>query len=212
MNHETMTVHKALAELKTLDARISKAIRQGIYVTCNRHSNQKIGGVNIAAYCDEMKSHYDSVAAMILRRNALKRAVVLSNARTEVEIAGQKYTVAEAIDMKNHGLDGDVLLVSTMEAQFASAQQEIERNSGEALQSKAESYVTGLYGGKDKVNGDEAKEQMKAYIAANTYDLVDPLNIKETMKAINDHVSAFMAEVDGALSVSNALTNIEISY
>ena len=177
MTHEKMTVHKALAELKTMDARIEKEIHRGIYVTFNRHSNQKINGVSIGAFCDDMKSHYNSVAALILRRNALKRAVVLSNARTEVEIAGQKYTVAEAIDMKNHGIENEVDLISVMESQFAGIQKEIARNSGEALQQKAENYVTGLYGGKDKVDGDEAKEQMKAYIAANTYDLIDPLNM-----------------------------------
>lgn len=213
MIHEEMTVHKALAELKTLDSRIQKAVRQGVYVTCKRHSDTKISGVNVSDYCTKtMQAGYDSAVDLIRRRNAIKRAVVLSNAKTEVVVAGERYTVAEAIDMKNHGLDGDVLLLSTMESQYAAVVHNINQNSGDILQKKAENYVAGMFGGKDKVDGEEAKKQMADYITANTYEQVDPLRIQDKIKALDEHISAFMAEVDGALSTSNALTTIEINY
>ena len=40
---ETMTIYKALSELKTLDARISNAM-DNTFVVSNKHSNAKIGG------------------------------------------------------------------------------------------------------------------------------------------------------------------------
>ena len=47
MTTEKMTVHKALCELKTLDARIQKSIQQGTFVFANKHSNNKVAGVSI---------------------------------------------------------------------------------------------------------------------------------------------------------------------
>ena len=44
MTTETMTIHKALAELKTIDARIHSAIESSLPCVANKHSNVKIGG------------------------------------------------------------------------------------------------------------------------------------------------------------------------
>lgn len=53
MTTEKMTVHKALCELKTLDARIQKSIQQGTFVFANKHSNNKVAGVSIGTYSEE---------------------------------------------------------------------------------------------------------------------------------------------------------------
>lgn len=50
MTKETMTVHRALAELKLLDDRIKKAVADGIYCVANKHSNDKLGGISIEEY------------------------------------------------------------------------------------------------------------------------------------------------------------------
>ena len=55
MTTEKMTVHKALAELKLLDDRIEKAIKEGVYCVANKHSNDKIGGVPIDEYIKIMQ-------------------------------------------------------------------------------------------------------------------------------------------------------------
>lgn len=104
MTTEKMTIHKALCELKTLDARITKSIGETEYVFANKHSNDKVNGMTVAAYCDEIKSGYQRVTDLIKRRDAIKRAVVLSNAVTKVTVGGKEYTVAEAIEMKNRGV------------------------------------------------------------------------------------------------------------
>ena len=69
MTHEKMTVHKALCELKTLDARITKAIQGSTYVFANKHSNAKVSGKTISAYSDEVKSAYQSACDLIARRD-----------------------------------------------------------------------------------------------------------------------------------------------
>ena len=99
MNKERLTVHRALAELKTIDSRITKAINTSKFVIANKHSNEKIDGKPISEVRENMKSAYQKVTDLIARRNAIKRAVVLSNANTNVVVNGVTYTVAEAIDM-----------------------------------------------------------------------------------------------------------------
>lgn len=43
-------------------------------------------------------------------------------------------------------------------------------------------------------------------------ELVDPINVLKQMELLNEEITAFEANVDAALSVSNALTKIEINY
>lgn len=212
MNTEKMTVHRALAELKTLDARIQKAISVGCYCFANKHSNTKVNGIDINEFVENMKDNYKSIKTLINRRNAMKKAVVLSNAVTEVEIAGVKYRVAEAIEMKNHGMDNYQILVNAIARNRAVAQEAIDKYNGDILEKKADDYVVGLYGSKEKATGIEAEATRKAYIEANTYDFIDPLDIVSVQNKLEETIANFNAEVDAALSVSNAITEIEFTY
>ena len=58
MTHEQMTVHKALAELKTIDSRIAKAMDNAHYVVAIKHSAQKINGMTVGEFIENMKSDY----------------------------------------------------------------------------------------------------------------------------------------------------------
>ena len=66
MTTETMTIHQALVELKTLDKRIGAAIRETEYVVANKHSNRKIGGVDVSEFSEKVKSHYQKVIDLML--------------------------------------------------------------------------------------------------------------------------------------------------
>lgn len=213
MTNERMTVHKALAELKIIDSRIVDAIASGTFVVANKHSNEKIGGIAIDKYQQVMQGYYDKATDLIKRRNAIKRAVVLSNASAKVKINDNEYTVAEAIDMKNNGVEMDKLLLDTLTKQYNKAQAEILKQNGTDLEKRAEQYVTGLYGSREgKVNTDDFEKTKKDFLTANSYELVDPIKILDKMNALEDKIAKFTAEVDAALSCSNAITEIEINY
>lgn len=212
MTTEKMNVHKALAELKILDDRIVKAINNVEVCLANKHSNTKIKGVDIEVYTTIMKSSYDKASDLIKRREAIKRAVVLSNAVTKVTIADKEYTVAEAIEMKNHGMDFKKLLRQQMKKQYDIAMAQITTKNIE-LEDKAEAYVIGLYGNKEsKTSNDEFTKTREAYIEAQTMELVDPVGVLKAMEDLETEIAEFSAEVDAALSVSNSLTEIEITY
>lgn len=212
MNTETMTVHRALAELKTLDARISDKIDDTTFCVANRNSNKKINGVNVDKAAEQMKSDYQSITNLIRRRDAMKRAVVLSNAKTEVEIGGRTYTVAEAIEMKNHGIENKKYLLTAMKHQYDKSKAEVNKRNGDELDRKTEAFLESMYGSKDKVQNEDMERARKEYVDNNTYALVDPIQAKKTIDTLAEEIATFTAEVDAALSVSNSITNVEFSY
>lgn len=214
MTTEKMTVHKALAELKLLDDRIKKAITDGgFFCVSNKHSNEKIDGVPLDEYIKTMQGNYDKAVDLINRRKAIKRAVVLSNAVTKVTVADVEYTVAETIEMKNHGIEFDALLMAYMRKHYDSAQMQIKRENGKDLEERADQYVTGIYGQKEgKANTADIEKVRSDFLEANQYDLIDPLNVLEKIDNLERKINDFMAGVDSALSVSNALTEITIEY
>lgn len=217
MTQEKMTVHKALAELKNMDDRISKAIRSATYVLAVKHSAEKINGVKVNDFKNQMRSGYQKVADLIKRRDAMKRAVVLSNATTKVKIGDKEMTIAEAIEAKNHGMEFKSELLRVMSNAYTNAQNELTRNGGEALEKKAEQYVLAVIAAQPKdskmsVDSDAMKTLRQTYIENNTYDLLDPLDIAKVVEALDAEINEFNAEVDAALSCSNALTVIEFEY
>ena len=217
MNTEKMTIHKALAELKTMDDRINKTIRSTSYVLAAKHSAEKINGVKVNNFKEQMRSGYQKVTDLIKRRDAMKRAVVLSNATTKVKIGDDEYTVAEAIEMKNHGMEFRSALLRQMNSDYIAAQNDLARNGGEALEKKSEQYVLAVIAAQPKdskmsADSDVMKGLRQTYIENNTYDLIDPLDITKVMEALDAEINEFNAEVDAALSVSNALTVIEFEY
>lgn len=210
---EKMSVHKALAELKVIEDRIEKAIDDGVFCIANKHSNDKIKGVPVADYVKVMQGGYDKATDLINRRNAIKRAVVLSNAVTKVTIDGVEYTVAEAIEMKNHGIEWHRCLLTKLQTQYKKAQAEILKQNGDDLEKRAEQYVIGIYGSKEgKVNTDDFEKTKKAFLESQSYELVDPIKILDKINALEEKIAAFTADVDAILSVSNAITEIEVEY
>ena len=217
MTNEKMTIHRALAELKTMDDRISKAIDSVTYVMAVKHSAEKINGVPVAEFKENIKSGYQKVCSLMARRDAMKRAVVLSNATTKVTVAGKEYTVAEAIEQKNHGMEFKKYLRNKLVSQQRTAQANLDANSGEALEKKAEQYVLYVIGAQPKdskmsVDSEAMKALRKTYIENNTYDLIDPIGVTKVMENLLDEINEFETEVDAALSVSNAVTVIEFEY
>jgi len=211
-NTEQMTVHKALSELKIIGGRIDNVIEETTFVIANRHSNSKIHGVDIKEFVKTMKAKHQSIRDLIKRRDALKRAVVSSNAITKVTIAGMEFTVAEAIEMKNTGISYKEDLVSSMREQYDDAINKCAREN-DLLARKADEYIMGMYQSKDitKMSEDMQKARTE-YITQNTYELVESVKILEEIENLDEEIAGFASEVDSVLSVSNALTTITISY
>ena len=209
---EQMTIHKALCELKTLDARIGGATADLELVVPNKHTNSKIGGIAIGEFAKQAIADFQSAKTLINRRNAIKQAVTRSNATTKVTIGGEEYTVAEAIDMKTNGIGYLQSLRDKLAKQLATAKKRCDMEN-DRLEDRADEYIRTLYGGSDLKNmGDEVKKVREDFIASQTFELVDPINADKELKALDDKIAEFLSDVDSALSVSNALTSVDVEY
>jgi len=97
MTTETMTIHRALVELKTIDTRISKEIRSASFCTSAKHGTKKIEGVAVDDYVGAATAAMDKITDLINRRNAIKSAVSKSNAITVVTVGDKTYTDRKSV-------------------------------------------------------------------------------------------------------------------
>lgn len=210
---ETMSIHKALCELKVIGDRIEKTMGKVPFVLANEHANRKIQGIPIEEFIAQIKSAHQSTVDLIARREAIKCAVVKSNAVTKVTVAGKEYTVAEAIEMKNHGMDFIRMLKTKLSSELDRAKRLAEMANGQNLENRADGYIKNLYGTTDMKNlTEEANAARKTFIEQHTTELVDPLKAADMVTALENQFYDFMSEVDAALSVSNSLAEITITY
>ena len=213
MTTETMNVHQALAELKTMEKRITTAIREQEWVVANKHSNTKIGGVSIEEWKAAVKAQHQKVMDLIRRRDAIKRAVVNSNAVTKLMVAGVEYTVAEAIDRKNNGTQFLAMLAQRIAHDHTMAKTNADRANGPELDRRADEHVRIMIGNGDMKGATaEAQRVRKEFIEAQTTELVDPIGAVKIIAELDEEVSSFLTNVDAALSVSNAVTSITLEY
>lgn len=210
MNKETMNIHKALCELKILDDRINRAVDDCRYVGVTKIVSKRVGSQTVEAFSESVKDGYKSAMDLIKRRQAIKTAVVKSNATTTVVIGGNTYTIAEAIEMKNHGLDGEKRMLRYMVSRLAEAEALINRTRSD-LESRADAFIRDQTGSKESKTEDLLKMRQD-YIAMQDVELVDPLHIREIIKTLDEKINTFMSEVDSALQTSNANTEITIEY
>ena len=213
MTVETMNVHQALCELKTLDKRITAAIRESQWVITCKHSSTKVSGVDVKEWKDTTKANYQKAMDLIRRRDAIKRAVVNSNAVTKVTVAGVEYTVAEAIDRKNHGVAFLEMLAQRLAYDLTNAKAKAERENGMDLERRADDHVRIMIGNSDMKGATaEAQRLRREFIEAQTTELIDPIGAQKMIEELDKETSEFLMNVDAALSVSNAVTNIVVEY
>ena len=115
--------------------------------------------------------------------------------------------------MKNHGIPMQQKLLDKLVRDNRAARRQADENNGEYLEMRADEYVKYLYGSVDMKGASEEVKKVRAdFIAAQTMELVDPINIDAEMKRLEETISGFTVEIDAALSVSNALTEITVEY
>lgn len=205
---QTMSIHRALSELKTLNDRIPKAIQEADFIATDRKSAQKINGLSIEDYEKTIQAGFDKAVSLIERRNRLKDAIVQSNAITEVVVAGETMTVAKAIERKSSIVNEEKLLAAMVGKRRTSINRLTMEN--ESLPSRLEDYLTAILGNKEHAKKEEVELHTKSFMDRNEYVLIDPLNIDKRIEEWEERISSFQAEVDAVLSESNAITKITI--
>lgn len=213
MTTEKMTIVSALSELKVLNSRITDEIATATFCDVNKHVMRTLKGKNLTDARAEMQGSYDKITALINRNNAIKKAVTKANAETYVKIGDEQMTIAEAIYMKQTGIQLMKKLLVTMTSQYTKAKATIEYNNGDTLTQNCEAYIVKLFGAGDNKSVFADIEAAKAkYIEENTVDLIEGVDTAKAIEALKNKIDTFEANVDAAITVANATTIIEINY
>ena len=206
-----MSVTRALAELKRLDDRITRAVSGSSYIgiSVGTGSQMKVASQNttVEQLVSSIQSAYDSVTSLFAQRAAIKAAIVKSNAAVTVNLGGRVLTVAEAIELKQSIATKRSLLAVLQRQQTAANAGVATLNA--AVEAAIDSNLKTVYGSdKSKVDKETYDLIAKPQKAAKEAALVDPLNLVEKIKAIEEEVSLVDTELDFTLSEINAKTDI----
>lgn len=210
-----MTVTRALAELKTLDSRISKHISdfEPFEVAVGERIKGSHSSMKIEDFNKEVKEEAQSIKDLIKRREVIKDAISKSNYETKVKLGGEELTIIQVLNRKQTTYLAYDLLKSHLERQVSLSQRafdnatsernnQIEKNVSMEISSTKES---GKVSSDERANIVEKWEKMLPEIK-----YLDPVKAKEWLKEIEAYVNQFKHEVDYLLSESNSTTTIEV--
>lgn len=196
-----ITATRALNELKLLDKRIQKKIRNSCFITYK--VKDQIQNQNCRSEAD-----FQSISDLIAQREMIKSALMKSNSITKVVINGEEMTVAEAIEKKN-SIAYLKSLLQKMVHQLQTTTREIEMANAEA-QERLDRLLEANFGKDMKVRDDELEAVSEAFWANNRAEAVDELKLQEKCEKLDKDIDGFENEVDLVLSEVNARTEIEI--
>ena len=151
-----------------------------------------------------------SILDLTNRRKDIKTKIVQSNANTEVEIAGIKMTVADAIERKS-SIEIDRSLLNRMKSEYRAVTGYIAQRN-QQLEDKVSKLVDSLVGSDKKdTNMVKTAEELAQNTRDNeSYVILDPLKLLKSIETLEQEIMEFESNVDFVLSESNSITSIEI--
>ncbi len=205
-----ISIHRGLAELKLLDKRINSSIKDIKAVGVYKLSEDKVIGTMLTQkeFADQASADFNSIKDLITRRDTIKRAIVLSNAKTLVKIANKEYTVAEAIERKN-SIEYDKYLLRMLVSQKAHATNSLTSKM-DLMNTNIEKQLETILGNNKENDVQYVETFTDSYKKRNGFDIVDPIDIDKVIETLEKEIEDFETEVDATLSESNATTFIEV--
>lgn len=201
-----LSIARALVELKTLEARISKITLNTQWIvtkTKNKNSN-----LNDEEFKKTVLSEYQSLNDLIKRRNQIKNAIIASNCVTLVEVAGTKMTVSEAILYKDI-IQHKKSLLDVLKRQKQQCVIEYEQHK-QRVQNKVDENIKVICGANTKPDQSIIQTVTDGITKGDPIDMFDPLKLDSEIKELETSIENFTANVDYVLSESNALTKIVV--
>lgn len=209
---EKMLVTQALDERDLLAKRIGGSIDSATFVDLAKKNSDKVISAKIDK--EEFKKNavaqFQSISDLIARYNRLDKAISKSNSTTEIEVCGEKMTVANAISfkmrMQKHTFEVD--LWSKLRIDWERAKMTASKLNND-LNDAAESMRLSILGKDTKVKEEKPLAVVEEYVKENTAELCDPLDAEKKTRELQDNLDAFLKAIDTQIKVSNATTTIE---
>lgn len=206
-----ISITRALKDLKTLDARLSKAIADlsPVDITCGKHKGIALkSNMPIEEFEKAQAAQFQKVKDLINNRVQVKTQIALSNSETFVKVAGVKMTVAQAIEEKNF-LSTRKHLLQVLRRANEAINSEMEK-SRSTLDNQLLNLIQANTGKDKRVDATDFDKIAKPFLDANTLKKLDPLKIDELISSYEEYIENFEADIDIVLSESNSKTEIVV--
>ena len=217
---EKMLVTQALDERDLLVKKIADKIAKASFVDTMKPNEEKVYAKRISKddYTKEAESSYQQILDLIERFQKLDAAIVASNAQTQITTSYGTFTVAGAISLRSrlrgmgayeYEADFEGNLRNKMQAEYNERVRFCD-NKNSQLQQTAEEMRLSILGRESKTKDDKPLSVVEAYVKENTTELVDPLDVKKKLEALEEKRNTLLTELDTQIKVSNATTFIEV--
>ena len=218
---ERMLVTQALDERDLLVKKITDKIAKASFVDTIKPNEEKVFAKRVTRedYAKEAEAAYQQIVDLIARFQKIDAAIVASNAQTQITTSYGTFTVAGAISLRGRlrgtgSYSADADFEGNLQRKMKSEYNERIRFSemkNNQLQLTAEEMRMSILGRDSKTKDDRPLGVVEAYVKENTTELVDPLDIKKKMDALEEKRNILLTELDTQIKVSNATTFIEVA-
>lgn len=221
---EKLLMAQALDERDFLYEKLCKSINESTFVLGLKEKDSSFKGKFIEEWKRDIEANYQSIIDQIDRYDRICRAITLSNATTTIKFSnGKEMTVAEALALKanikatSRGLRSTntktplrTILLNKMESQISTITEFEERTALEQQRNRDRYIQTQIenQGGNKEVN-EEFVKSIDTIIAPFNAKRVDPIDIQEKFKTMQEEVTSTAAEIETLIKISNATTYIE---
>ena len=206
-----ISIARALAEHKLIDKKLERLMSSTKYCSYKRgKKNETSDGVSIEDFSKRAQANYDKIVSLISNKNAIKAAVVCSNANTKLVVGKTEMTVAAAIERKRV-IEIERLVLGGMKNDYVRAKQFVEQAQVQ-VQNKLDTLLESNFGaGKGgSAKTEEVEAISKPYMENNQITLIDPIGIDARIQAMESEIDEFSKNVDFALNESNVRTEIDV--
>jgi len=200
----TISVTQALSELKLVRKRIESVV-EGVEFTTLKKANDML---DVAKFSTKATAAHQSFTDLLARYNALKAAIVKSNATTQVTIAGITYTIAEAVERKRT-IEFERDLLNRFQRQYKKVREDYAAHQLNE-QARVDRLLTTELAKDSKTNVEVIQQLTATFLAQNKATIVDPLNLPELINTMTDSIENFETTVDYILSESNGRTMLTL--
>ena len=215
---QRMSLTHALKELKLLEHKLLTRLAEMQAVRVRQPTQLQPGGLNEAAFAERARSVFSSLKALQLRRSQIKAALVQANATTWVEIAGERMTLAAAVERKRAealGTSSEAQLLKLIAEQYSQAVRE-QTNLRFKLEGQLQTQLESLLG-RDSDRGEgsaspglDADGLTTLFWSRHEPTIDDPLDLATQLTAMRDQAAEFASDVDRIIDECNATTFIEV--
>lgn len=208
MSETTMSLHRVIAEIKNLEAKLG-TIGTSNFVVSLVDGKSDVQAAAIADATRESQKEFDKHVSAFKNLASLKSARNLANSIVKVTIDGKEMTIDQALSMKA-SIPHREMLLAHLQAQFQRAQARVDQVAAQ-IDVKINQQIAAMSAGSKQVSAEALKVIRDGVEKDQKLVVVHAAGLKDTIEKMKGEIERFNVEVDYVLSEANATNTVKVS-